>query len=65
MKIKWKTYDRLDSVITQVISVLEAVSEAAHAPCATPLEHENALWLCTEQLREARDKLRKEVKSGD
>ena len=64
MKIKWKDYENLDKDLTQIISVLEAVSEASYAPCAMRLEHEDAIWMCTERLRKRRDKLRKMVKRG-
>ena len=66
MKIKWETYDRIDSVLTDVPDVLDAVIEAGRAPCADQLVHENAICLCIERLQNARDRLRKDIKSeGD
>ena len=64
MNIRWKDYDKLDADLAQVISVLEALSEASYAPCASRLEHEDAIWMCVETLRKRRDKLRKRVMRG-
>ena len=54
MKKSSNQYNTIDQELSQAESILDAVMEAGHAPCAELNQHEHAIWAAVSCIQRAK-----------